>query len=469
MGVCIGFLSADLPYGFGIGFVLFGLYQLFNIARLISHRLHAKHIKMAFFVGGGRILIFQLIIYALGISSNTYMWLSDFWGYALPCLQFITAVFVVSVVIRRIIESKPKNIDKYLSDRELPTVSVLIPARNEDDYLIEALKTVVANDYPKLEILVLDDCSSTARIPEIVKDFAQDGVRFIQGDTPKNDWLPKNQAYETLANSASGEWLLFMGVDVRLGTGSIRALVHYANNHHKSMLSILPHRHGASFWAGFFSPLRYFREMLKVSIRKPKVPSLSTAWLIHSDAYTKLGGVASVSRKIVPEHYFANLLSVEKKYAFVRTNDVLQVTTVKSLTEQVKTSLRVIYPGFHGRMEWSAVSNVAALLLLFVPFVQLVHSVLNSQASSVLLYGSIVALLTISHLLIVLFTDPVLWPLAIVNFPYLVLQEIALGFVSMYKYEFGEVYWKDRNICLPTLQAIPHLPATTKQSSVGQL
>ncbi len=458
MGVSVGFLAVDLPYVFGIGFVIFGLYQLFNIARLIVHRLHARHLKMAFFVGGGRILLAQIAAYSLGYMTNNYTWLSEFWGYALPVAQVGTALFVVGVVVRRIVESKPKNIDTYMSDRELLTVSVLIPARNEDVFLIECLKTVVANDYPKLEILVLDDCSSTARIPEIVKDFAHDGVRFIQGDAPKEDWLPKNQAYEVLANSASGEWLLFMGVDVRLGTGSIRSLVHYVNNHQKSMISLLPHRFGPSFWAGFFSPLRYFREMLKVSIVRPKVPSLSTAWLINKDAYFSLGGVASVSRKIVPEHYFANLLSVDKKYAFVRTNDILQITTVKSLAEQMKTSLRVIYPGFHGRMEWSAVSNVAGLLLLFAPFAQLLYAVQGGDVKSVFIYAVVVALLTASHLLIVLFTNPVLWPLAIVNFPYLVLQEIALGVMSMYRYEFGEVYWKDRNICLPNLEAIPHLP-----------
>jgi hypothetical protein len=458
MGLCVGFLSVDLPYGFGIAFAILGFYQLSNIARLIAHRLHARHLKMAFFVGGGRLLFAQVLVYMLGRLTINYKWLSELWGYSLPAVQVVAALFIFCVVVKRMVESKPMNIDKFMSDRELPTVSVLIPARNEDQSLIECLKTVVANDYPKLEILVLDDCSSTARIPEIVKDFAHDGVRFIQGDEPKDDWLPKNQAYEALADSASGEWLLFMGVDVRLGTGSIRSLVNYTSNHQKSMVSVLPHRFGPSFWAGFFSPLRYFREIIKVSVRKPKVPSLSTAWLIKKDAYYSIGGVASVSRKIVPEHYFANQLSIDKKYAFVRTNEELQITTVKSLSEQVKTSLRVIYPGFHGRMEWSAMSNLAALILLFVPFLQLVYVVQNGSSLSSAVYAAIVVLLTVSHLLIVLFTNPVLWPLAVVNFPYLVLQEIVLGVMSMYRYEFGEVYWKDRNICLPNLEVIPHLP-----------
>ena len=205
VGLCIsaGFLAANLPYVFGIGFGIMTLYQAFNIARLVAHRLHAKHLKKAFLIGGSRILALQTLIYALGELTNRYDRLLSAWGYVLPLSQVVVAIVVFALVVRRLIESQPKNIDTFLSDRELPTVSVLIPARNEDTDLVEALKCVVANDYPKLEILVLDDCSATARIPEIVKDFAHDGVRFVQGDIPKENWLPKNQAYETLANNVT--------------------------------------------------------------------------------------------------------------------------------------------------------------------------------------------------------------------------------------------------------------------------
>lgn len=458
MAVSCGYIAATMPYGFGLGFLLVSIYQIFNIARLVVDRLHAKHLRLAFFIGGSRILGMQVTLYTFGRLTNHYERLSLFWGNALVVIQALVAILVLGLVVRRLISSKPKNIETFLSDRELPTVSVLIPARNEDNDLMEALRSVVANDYPKLEILVLDDCSTTGRIPEIVKEFAHDGVRFIQGDEPRENWLAKNQAYGTLADSASGEWLLFMGVDVRLGSGSIRALVNYAHNNKRSMLSVLPHRNTSSFWPGFFSPLRYLREILKVSIYKPSVPALSTAWLVSRKSYDDLGGIESVARKVVPEHYFANRLSKLGTYAFVRTNDQLQVTTAKNLREQMNTSLRVIYPGFHGRLEWSAISSMGALLLLFAPFVQLGYHATNSGGAFTIVYAGIVSVLSVAHLLIALTTNPVLWPLAVVNFPYLVLQEIVLGFISMYRYEFGNVYWKQRNICLPIMQVIPRLP-----------
>lgn len=458
MGLVVGFLSASLPYGFGLIFGVLGVYQVLNIARLVISRLHDNHLRKAFIIGGTRLLALQITVYLLGYFTNNSQSLSRFWGSLLPIAQLVVAAIVLSLILTRLVKSKPKNIDTFLSDQELPTVSVLIPARNEDSDLIEVLKSVVANDYPKLEVLVLDDCSTSGRVPEIVREFAHDGVRFIEGEQPKEGWLAKNQAYATLANDSSGDWLLFMGVDVRLGTGSIRSLVHYAYNNKKAMISVLPHRSGPSFWQGFFSPLRYFVELVKVGVSKPNVPALSTAWLIERKSYLGIGGIESVARKVIPEHYFANTLNQSNSYSFVRTDVDLQVSTAKSLLEQLQTSLRVTYPGLHGRMEWSALSTIAMFVFLFMPFVQLVSHALDGFSAFSVVYLLAVLLLSTSHMIIVITTNAVLWPLAIINFPYLVLQEIVLGFISMYRYEFGTMLWKERNICLPVMQVVPHLP-----------
>jgi hypothetical protein len=224
------------------------------------------------------------------------------------------------------------------------------------------------------------------------------------------------------------------------------------------MVSILPRRFDSAFWPGFFSPLRYFRELIKTGLFHSSVPALSTAWMIEKKEYQALGGIESVARKVVPEHYFAKQLSRQHKYAFLRTNDFLQVATAKSLTEQIRTSLRVIYPGQHRRMEWTLLASLGMFVCLCLPFFQFARSTINDELSMIIVYGIIISCLTVSHLLITTFTNPILWPLALLNLPYLASQEIVLTIISMYKYEFGEVYWKERNICLPVLQAIPRLP-----------
>src|SRR4029077_9013676 len=68
-------------------------------------------------------------------------------------------------------EWQPRKID----ETDLPTVTVAIPARNEDAQLDQCLQSLLAGDYPKLEIIVLDDCSQD-RTSEIIRRFAHDGV-----------------------------------------------------------------------------------------------------------------------------------------------------------------------------------------------------------------------------------------------------------------------------------------------------
>jgi hypothetical protein len=457
-GVANGVIFSDRPTVWGLIALCFGTYQIFNIARLTKSRLHAKHLKLAFFVGGSRLLAAQLIFVAIGELSLRYVTFESSSVLALRYIQVFVAFILAGVVVARLVKSRPRKIDIFKSDSELPSISVLIPARNEDRNLEELLRALVANDYPKMEIIVLDDCSTTSRIPEIVKGFAHDGVRFVQGSEPRENWLAKNQAYETLVENASGDYLIFMGVDVRLGSNALRSLVNYAFSTSSKMVSVMPSRFDPAFWKGFFTPLRNMRELLRIGARFRSVPTLSTLWMIEKDELMALGGIGAVARKVIPEQYFARQLALNNTYSFVRTSSSLQISTAKVLTEQLATTIRVTYPGQHRRLEKNVVSNIALFVFVFLPYAQLIHALMYGEWLNAILSGVAALALTTAHLAIITVTNPILWPLAVVNLPYLALQEIVLNVISMYRYEFGEVYWKGRNICLPVMQVIPHLP-----------
>ncbi len=452
LSVCL--LYSIKPSAVGVLFLLFGLAQVFNIARLLDGRLNSKYLAAAFFRGGISILIAEITL--LGVSQTLLPWL-HLWQLAV--LQAIAGVVAAGIVVGRYFTTRPRSVAKFMSDQELPSISVLVPARNDGESLNKALSLLVANDYPKLEILALDDQSAGRQVSDVIKSFAHAGVRFVQGEPPNLHWLSKNLAYKSLANQASGDWLVFMGVDVRLGPGSLRALVHYAINHDKDMISILPHRAGNGYWLGFFTPLRYFREFVKINIFGQNPPALSTMWLIKREAYKSIGGIEGVARKVVPEHYFAKQLSANNRYGFVRTNDYLQVETSKTLSQQIDTSIRVLYPSLHRRIEWNLMTMIFMASLYFMPFVQSIWLGLNGNHGTVFWLSLLAAgCLTLSHIVITLVTNPPLWPFAVINFPYLVLQDIVLNFISMYRYEFGEVYWKGRNICLPVMHVYKNLP-----------
>ena len=331
-----------------------------------------------------------------------------------------------------------------------------IPARNETTSLQECLRTILANDYPKLEVIVLDDCSQ-GKTAEIIKSFAHDGVRFVKGQPPADRWLAKNQAYQQLYEESSGQYILFCGVDVRLGPHSIRSMVNLLKSRKKTMLSVLPVRSVSTLADAFIQPMRYWWELALPRRLFNKPPALSTCWMIDSDELKELGGFGSVSHTIIPEGVFARELVKNNKYSFVRSSNELEVKTVKNFQDQLKTAIRNRYPQIRRRPEWALVMTTVNILFLVLPFGFLVASFWVSSINFPAVAVTCIMLI-VTHVSIVNITDPAnsLW--AIVSFPIAAISEMIIGYISMFQYEFMTIEWKERNICIPVMHVIPRLP-----------
>jgi chlorobactene glucosyltransferase len=336
----------------------------------------------------------------------------------------------------------------------LPTISVCIPARNEDHALDDCLSAVLASDYPKLEVLVLDDCSQD-KTSTIIRSFAHEGVRFVQGDQPAIGWLGKNQAMHTLAAQASGDYLLFVDVDTHVAPQSISKLVTYALAGKFEMLSVMPQNRLGIASATLFGTLDAFWR-IALPITKKHVPVSSKLWLIKADSLKHLGGFASVSRKIVPEESFAHRLFTSHAYKFVVGNKTLGITTAKRWSSQIQTTLRLSYPLLR-RQPLATLAACVLLLGLFIgPFALAVAGLLSGSIGIVTWLSAVVsALLLLDYFIVLARTQPTTWLIAGFLWPYVVLQEVFLCAASMVLYEFAEVNWKGRNVCYPVLLPQP--------------
>jgi glycosyltransferase involved in cell wall biosynthesis len=372
-------------------------------------------------------------------------------------VQVGVAAAVLGITIKNVYQSRYKQGEVFYADRDLPTVSLLIPARNETTDLEECLRTALASDYPKLEIIVLDDCSQV-KTSEVIKGFAHDGVRFVRGEEPKGSWLAKNQAYQKLAEEASGELMLFCGVDVRFGSHAIKALVTELLNRNKDMVSVLPRRLSGNLAGAFIQPMRYWWELSlpRRLFNRPAV--LSTCWLIRRKTLNNLGGFGAVSHSIIPEGYFARELVKTNDYSFIRANDTLDVQTHKAYVDQRATAIRTRYPQLRRRPENVLLVVTADLLFLLGPFVGVAYGLFQNDVA--VLNTSIIAsaILVLNHLIVVQLTSPSNVVTALINFPIEVLTEVIITIMSMLRYEFGAVEWKDRNVCIPVMHVVPHLP-----------
>jgi glycosyltransferase involved in cell wall biosynthesis len=142
---------------------------------------------------------------------------------------------------------------------ERPSLSVLIPARNEAANIGRALQSVLAGGYPNLEIIVLDDHSTddTARIvEEIAAQHPQ--VRLIRGADLPEGWYGKNFALHQLAGAASSDWLLFLDADVRLSKDALQRLASCAGADSPDLVSGVPRQITRGFLEQLMLPLIHF-------------------------------------------------------------------------------------------------------------------------------------------------------------------------------------------------------------------
>ncbi|MFO7575568.1 MAG: glycosyltransferase family 2 protein [Bacteroidales bacterium] len=129
------------------------------------------------------------------------------------------------------------------SIEEGPLVSVLIPARNEEENIGRLLDSLLDQQYHPFEIIVYND-SSTDATGEILRQYgaASNLVRHIDGGDLPEGWLGKNHACHRLAESATGEYLLFIDADVVAGREMLSTAVARMQEKHLSLLSVFPYQ-----------------------------------------------------------------------------------------------------------------------------------------------------------------------------------------------------------------------------------
>ena len=330
------------------------IYRIINLFRKIRDNSKNNYFNKLIINSNNRLILLQIFLlaclYVININHINFSYVISF----LSIITLTTVVFINIITSKNIRSTKQTNIDTHYYDRELPTVSVLIPARNETEDLEECLLSLIESDYPKLEILVLDDCSQNKKTSDIIKNYAHDGVRFLQGKIPPDDWLAKNYAYQQLYNEANGDILLFCGVDVRFSKYSIRSMIEIMLDQKFDMISLIPrniYKNYSSIKSLIYQPSRYAFEVSLPRFYFNKPPVLSTCWLIYHKELTTCGQFMAVKHKVTPESYFAKKVwKKDHKYKLIHSNRTIGLSSFKPSEEQFLTAIRTYYPKLHHKI-----------------------------------------------------------------------------------------------------------------------
>ena len=196
---------------------------------------------------------------------------------------------------------------------KLPLVSVLVPARNEARNIRACLESLVEQDYPNMEIIVLDDDSSDAT-PGIVEQMAarHGQIRLIHGRPLPLSWHGKAWGCHQLSQQATGEWLLFVDADTRHRPNSVSSALAVASARGLDLLSLIPDMALRTFGIRLIMsiiPFIFVGCVPHFVFTKTRWPTLAGAigpfMLFRGEVYRRFGGHEAVHGDIVEDVFIA--------------------------------------------------------------------------------------------------------------------------------------------------------------------
>ena len=204
---------------------------------------------------------------------------------------------------------------------ELIELTVIVPARNEEDCLRACLESLVQQSDEVFtlgrdwELLVVDD-HSTDRTVEIARSIS--GVTVMPANKLEKGWTGKANALWTAAKKARGRWLLFTDADTVHEPGDLRRAIHEAIRHNAGMLSYSPRQIVSGLIQRSLMPLIFCELALAYPPAKVSDPNQRVAaangqlLLVEREAYRRLGGHASVADKVLEDVEIAMLAKRRK-------------------------------------------------------------------------------------------------------------------------------------------------------------
>ena len=136
-----------------------------------------------------------------------------------------------------------------IEPHDWPKLSVIVPACNEAEHIEAAVHTLRLQEYPALEIILVNDRSKD-NTGEIIDRMASADPRIqnVHNDTLPEGWLGKVHAMHQGVKKASGDWLLFSDADIHFTPGLLHKAVAYVVEEKVDHLALLPRVILNSYW-----------------------------------------------------------------------------------------------------------------------------------------------------------------------------------------------------------------------------
>ena len=258
------------------------------------------------------------------------------------------------------------ELDETVADEApLFTLSVVVPARNEERSLPECLASLIAQSErgfalgAQWELLIVDD-ESTDATSTIAAEAAANhpGVRVIHPPpldlTDRGGFTGKNNACWAGVQQAQGRWLLFTDADTIHEPGDLSRSIHEAEKYHATLLSYSPRQIVSGFWQRAVMPL-VFSELASVyPMKQVNDPALRIAAangqfiLVEREAYFGVGGHRAVGLEVLEDVVLAQKIKrARNTIRFRYAPDAIAARMYRTLPEMIEgwtKNLALLFP-----------------------------------------------------------------------------------------------------------------------------
>ena len=189
-----------------------------------------------------------------------------------------------------------------------PKVSIILPARNEEEFLGKCLDSLTNQDYQNYEIVVIDD-SSEDDTWKIISEYAKKFSNIIPVSAqPKPDgWMGKNWACMEGYKKATGELLLFTDADTKHAKNVISLAVSHLNSFNLDALSTIPKMLTFDFWTNVTLPMIstfLHTRFSALNVNNPKKKTgyfFGSFFILKKTTYEEVGMHEGVKHEIIED------------------------------------------------------------------------------------------------------------------------------------------------------------------------
>jgi glycosyltransferase involved in cell wall biosynthesis len=221
---------------------------------------------------------------------------------------------------------------------EIRKISVIIPARNEEQDIASSLRSVLNQEGVDLEVIVVND-HSTDRTAEIADNIARSDsrVRVLHNPPLIQGWLGKCNAMQYGAANATGDYLLFTDADVVHAPHSFVTALNAMLKNDYDFFSLFPLWDNQSFWENVNMPIYFFgvaKLLATPGLEDPNTANAlatGTLMLISTRVFREIGGFQGVKGEMLDDVAMARLLKTHHyRVGYRLAPDCLQVRLFKN-------------------------------------------------------------------------------------------------------------------------------------------